>query len=472
VLWIFILLYVLAQALIAIFVARKIRNQDDYFLAGRRIGPFLATFSIFATWFGAETCISSASRVYESGLSGGRAEPMGYTLCLFIAGLFFAKALWKSNIVTLGDLFKKRYSPTVEKIAVLIMIPSSILWAGAQVRAFGQLVSSFSDISPTVAILLSGCFVILYTSIGGLLGDIITDTVQGFILMIGLFVLLYLAVDGVGGWESVFSRLSATDRLSLIGPNESFLERLDIWMVPILGSLVTQELVSRMLACKNANVARTSTFMAAGMYLLIGLIPVTLGLIGPQLLPSLPQNDQFLPELAATLLHPALLALFAGAILSAILSTVDSTLLTVSAFVTQNLLTNSDPTKSDSAKLRTARICVVASGIAAIGFAVSAEGIYELVYAASSFGTAGIFIIFTMGISGKHGGAFAAGLTAVAGVVLLPIYEYLLDFRAPFVMTILSCLGIYLFVAVLEKRFVLVSRSILIDSPVETLNYE
>ncbi|WP_255211217.1 hypothetical protein [Methylogaea oryzae] len=58
-----------------IVVTRRIRNESDYLLAGRSIGFGLGTFTVFATWFGAETCIGAAGAIYENGLSGGSADP-------------------------------------------------------------------------------------------------------------------------------------------------------------------------------------------------------------------------------------------------------------------------------------------------------------------------------------------------------------------------------------------------------------
>ena len=137
--------YVALQMLIGVLVSRSIRTEDDYLLAGRQLGPALATFSIFATWFGAETCVGSAGAVYETGLSATRADPFGYALVIVILAAVFAGPLWRAQITTLGDLFRRRYSPRVEQVAVVLMIPTSILWAGAQIRAFGQVLASASD---------------------------------------------------------------------------------------------------------------------------------------------------------------------------------------------------------------------------------------------------------------------------------------------------------------------------------------
>jgi Na+/proline symporter len=133
-----VLLYLAAQFAIGAGVARRVHSQSDYLLAGRSIGPFLATFSIFATWFGAETVIGSSAAIYGDGITLASAEPFGYGLCLILMGAFLAKPLWDRKLTTLADLFRMRFGTGVERLAAVLLIPSSALWAAAQVRAFGQ----------------------------------------------------------------------------------------------------------------------------------------------------------------------------------------------------------------------------------------------------------------------------------------------------------------------------------------------
>ncbi len=185
-----VLVYVLAQLLIGVLVSRRVTTQADYLLAGRSLGHTLTTFTLFATWFGAETCIGSAGAVYGEGLSGGSADPFGYATCLLLMGWVFAVPLWRRQLTTLADLFRTRYATGVERLAVLMMVPASVMWAAAQIRAFGQVLSVSSDLSVTMAVTIAAAAVIVYTVCGGLLADAITDLIQGIVLIIGLTVLL------------------------------------------------------------------------------------------------------------------------------------------------------------------------------------------------------------------------------------------------------------------------------------------
>src|SRR4026209_1637326 len=84
-----ILGYVLAQFAVGTWVSRRMVNEADYILAGRRLGVGLITFSVFATYFGAEAIVASGGAVYEKGLSGALVDPIGYASAIIIVCVFF-----------------------------------------------------------------------------------------------------------------------------------------------------------------------------------------------------------------------------------------------------------------------------------------------------------------------------------------------------------------------------------------------
>ncbi len=69
---------VLAQLALGLWVARRVRTEDDYLVAGRRLGPVLAIASMFATWFGAESCTGAAGQIYRDGVGAHTVEPFAY----------------------------------------------------------------------------------------------------------------------------------------------------------------------------------------------------------------------------------------------------------------------------------------------------------------------------------------------------------------------------------------------------------
>jgi Na+/proline symporter len=448
-----ILVYVLAQLGIGWWVARRIRTEDDYLVAGRNMGYGLAIFTIFATWFGAETCVSAAGAIYESGLSGGSADPFGYAVCLFLMGLVFAVPLWKRRLTTMGDLFRQRFSPAVERLAVLLMVPTSLFWAAAQIRAFGQVISSSSGLQVELTIIVAALVVVVYTVSGGFLADAMTDLVQGIALILGLGVLLVVVLLN-GGAEAV-TRVEPGRLQILGGGSVPWYEVAEAWAIPVLGSVVAAELVARVVATRTPTIARNSFFAGGAAYLAIGLIPVTLGLIGTQVLPGLDDPEQIVPRLAQIHLPGMLYVLFAGALVSAILSTVDSTLLTASSLVSHNILVPLRPGLSEAAKVRSARIGVAVFGVLACLMALSAEAVYTLVEQSSAFGSAGIVVTVTFGLFTRLGGPLSALAALLAGVLVWVVGNYVLGLSWAYLAAVGASITAYAAGALIERAHAL-----------------
>jgi Na+/proline symporter len=260
--------YVLLQLGIGYVVSRGVRSETDYLLAGRKLGPLLAFFSVFATWFGAESCIGSAGEAYSSGISAVRADPFGYAGCLFLMGLLLAAPLWRRGLTTLGDLFRSRFGPRAERLAVIVMVPSSVMWAGAQIRAFGQVLSASAGLDVTLMITIAAAIVITYTAVGGMMADAVTDLVQGSVLVLGLVLLLVMALSS--GDLSALSSVSA-EHLAFTTPEESFFDIAEGWAVPLLGSLVAVKPATGRSSGESATTARAVSFTLAHSAAAIGL---------------------------------------------------------------------------------------------------------------------------------------------------------------------------------------------------------
>ncbi len=431
-----LLAYVAAQLAIGFVTSRRVRTEEDYILAGRQLGPWLATFSIFATWFGAETCIGAAGAVYAGGLSEAHADPFGYTLCLLLMAVLFAAALWRRQLMTLGDLIRDRFGPTAESLAVLMMIPTSLLWAGAQIRAFGQVLVVNSGWQLGTAITFAAAVVVIYTVSGGLWADAATDLLQGVVLIVGLLVVFAAVIAQGGGVHALWGSVPA-ERWDPFGSGHGLRgQTLEAWLVPILGSVTAQELASRVMASRSARVARNATYVAAMVYLAIGMIPALLGLAGPTLIPGLTESETFLPQLAHAKLGPILAAVFSGALISAILSTVDSSLLAVGALGSHNLVLRAYPRASERQRVIAARVGVVLAGLGAYALAFSEEGVYGLVEQASAFGGAGIFVLMCFGLFSRFGGRWAGCTALIVSIVVQLWGTYVAVHPYPFTLSL------------------------------------
>ena len=164
------------------------------------------------------------------------------------------------------------------------------------------------------------------------------------------------------------------------------------------------------------------------------------------------RHRQILPLLGQRFLPGALYIIVAGALISAILSTVDTTLLVCSSLVSHNIIVAARPQMSERAKVRTARGGVVVFGLFAYVIALHAEGVYALVEEASSFGSSGIFTVVTLGVFTRWGGALAATASLLAGVTAWVAGAYVADVEFPYLISLLVAFAVYAAVALVTGR--------------------
>src|SRR5439155_11737889 len=176
-----------------------------------------------------------------------------YGFTLLFMGLVFAVPLWRRRLTTLADLFRSRYSPGVERLAVLMMAPTSVLWAAAQIRGFGQVLGASSQLSPAVGITIAAAVAVIYTGAGGMRADVLTDFIQGVMIIVGLVVMFFAVFPSISSLQTTWSAIPP-ERLRLFVPKEGLMKTLEAWAIPVFGSVVAQELASRILSCRSQQV--------------------------------------------------------------------------------------------------------------------------------------------------------------------------------------------------------------------------
>ena len=135
-----IVLYFIATLAIGFYASRKVKTTGDFINAGRSLHPAVNTAALFALWFGSETIFGASAQFAEHGLIAIIEDPLGGVLCLLLMGFFFSRRLYRLNIYTIGDLFRKHYGPKIEILSAILMVFSFVGYAAAQIVALGLLV--------------------------------------------------------------------------------------------------------------------------------------------------------------------------------------------------------------------------------------------------------------------------------------------------------------------------------------------
>ena len=345
----------------------------------------------------------------------------------------------------------ERYSAGVERLVVVVLLPGSVIWAAAQVRAFGQVMDENSGMGLKSAILLAAVLVAAYSVVGGLLADAVTDVIQGIAVLAGLIILGAIVAGHVGGVSAGLAQVEP-QRLRVFAAQESLVGALEKMAIPICGTIVAVELISRFLGARSAEVAMKGTVLGGGIYLIVGMVPVFLGLVGPGLLPNVPDSEQIVAKLAKVYLPGLLYIAFAGAIISAILSTVHSALHAPASQISHNIVVRLIPGITDRGKLWCVRLTVMVLSIVAYALSVTSERIHDLVETASAFGSAGVFVTALFALITRFGGPASAYTSVTAGMLVWAGGKYALNLTAPYLLGLLAALVGYVGVALHEAR--------------------
>ncbi|MCM2375213.1 sodium:solute symporter family protein [Aporhodopirellula aestuarii] len=407
-----LIVYCLGLYLIGWIARRRIHNVEDFVLAGRRLPTSLAAITIIATWFGAESLMTTADEVGNEGLRKAMLDPLGIAVCLLLAGLFIAGPMWRMGILTVSDFFRQRYGVAAEKIASLIIVPSYFGWVAAQFVALAQILEVFFGIPKDVGIFAVATIGTGYTLMGGMWTITWTDAIQMGLILIGLLVLgaailVHLGDGNMAAGMTTMQTDIAEHRWRIADP-ETFwrdtMVAISALAIGALGNLPMQDLMQRIFSAKTDKVAVKACLIAAGGYLLMGILPVGTGMAAHLLLPSESgELDGVVVLVAAKLLNPTLLLIFFLAIVSAVLSTIVSAVMAPAAVLAHNLVEpmivrkRSHP-MSQKGQLRLQRVAIGSVTALSAALAWSGQGAYELVQASYSMALVGLFIPFVFGI--------------------------------------------------------------------------
>jgi solute:Na+ symporter, SSS family len=405
----FVILYLVITVAIGLYAATRVRNTGDYAVAGRSLPIYIVIATVFATWFGSETVLGVPGTFLEEGLGGIIEDPFGASMCLVLFGMFFARKLYRMNLLTIGDYYRQRYGRTIEIVVSICIVISYLGWVAAQITALGLVFNVLSQGAITTAqgMMIGASIVMIYTLFGGMWAVALTDFVQMIIIILGLFYITWLVSGMAGGPEVVIAHAAANDKFNFAPAftTADILAFIAAWVTMMFGSIPQQDVFQRVMSARSANIGAAGSVIGGSIYFAFAFIPIYLAysafLIDPQMVAVMMEEDaqMILPTLVLGKVPVFAQVLFFGALISAIMSTASGTLLAPSITLTKNLIGEAIQ-MSDRQLLLTTRIVVGCFGIAVTAFALYMEGtsIYEMVSNAYKVTLVGAFIPLVMGL--------------------------------------------------------------------------
>ena len=425
----FIFGYLVVTILIGWFASRYVKTAKDFAIAGRRMPTYVVASGLFATWFGSETVMGASSEFVENGLLGVIEDPFGASLCLLLIGLFFARPLYRMNILTFSDYFSIRYDKKVEWVSAIFLIPSYFSWIAAQLVALAIILQAVAHIPFVWGIIICASVVLFYTYVGGMWSVAITDTVQTAIIVVGMLVLMLEVVGEIGGWQQMIAK--TPEGFFRFTPKEnnftSWITYFGAWITIGFGSIPQQDVFQRTLSAKSEKVAVNSAYWSAFMYLTVAAMPLIIALCGTLLYPDIKQGDaqMMIPFLVLKHSSIGMQIIFFGALLSAILSTCSGAILAPATVLGENLIKPLYGSKiSDEKLLKIMRYSTIGITVIAVGLSLYKSAIYELVSESSALSLVALFVPLVAGLYWKKATALGAILSMIFGTGIWVFFEF------------------------------------------------
>lgn len=416
--------YALVLLAISLYAARKVGSEADYIVAGRRLPLWLVSGTLVATWFDAATMFAASGAAREKGLLGVTLNPFAAAGALVLAGVFFARPMWKMEISTMADFYRVKYGPVAETVGACIQVPAYFSWVALQYTALANILELYFGLPQATGIVLVAAITLGYTLFGGLWSVTLTDVVQIVIGLLGLVVLTATALsdqrlgdgDPLRGLVAVYGKIATThpDHLRLVPTLTSpavVLGWLAAWATGLFGNIPAQDLQQRVFASQSSTTAMRACILAGLLYLAFAMLPVTLGMA------SLVTHPKGLLDpvgfLAGEYLSTGMLVVFVVSMTSIVISSATSALLAPATILGHNLFARV-PLVAGRPLLRE-RLSVVLVSLGSVGVAMWGKSLMELLDVSLSIQLAALFVPVVMGIYGRPRGQLPAVLSMLLG---------------------------------------------------------
>ncbi len=414
-------LYAGTLLVLGVWLSRRVKRAEDFFVAGRSLNPVLTGSTVLAANIGAGTTVGAAGIGYVQGFSAwwwvGTAG-IGAFFVAFWLGPRFWRLARDNGYLTVGDFLEARFGAGVRGTI------TGFLWLGtpallaAQIMALGFVLEAVAGIPRAVAYVGGGAIMITYFTAGGLAGAAWINAIQLVVLLLGFAVALPLALVSVGGFSGLFQGAQSIgpDYVSFWGPpgaNAIFFLAL---LLP--NFMISPGIIQKIYGARDERAVRMGVGISAAVLLIFALVPALLGMIAHVRFPGLAEQESALPTLLKNGLPVAVGALGLGAIFMAEISSADAILFMLSTSLSKDLYKRFlVPDASDADVLRVARWAAVGGGVLSIAIALISETIVQALAIFYSIVGVVLFVPMLAGLFHRRARASHAFAAVFAGLV-------------------------------------------------------
>lgn len=451
-----IIIYMISTIAIGLYFSRKSKTTGDFYLGGRKLGPFVTAMSAEASDMSAYLLMGLPGLAYISGCAEVFWTIIGLGVGTYLNWLIVAKRLRKytvvTNSITIPDFFSDRYKDkrTLKCVAALIIIIFFVPYTGSGFAACGKLFSSLFGANYHIAMIISAAVIIAYTTLGGFLAASTTDFIQSIIMTAALILVVIFGVWSVGGLDNVMHAVNkipgylslnhVAEGLGTAGVKASPFGIIAIVSTVAwgLGYFGMPHILLRFMAIEKVEKIKLSRRVASIWVFISMFIALFIGIMGYAMtangkIPFLSgdASETIIVEISKFMSQYGIIfALLAGVILAGILastmSTSDSQLLAASSSVSENLLEGVFNIRlSERKKMIIARCAVIFIAIIGVVIAWNPDSnVFKIVsFAWAGFGaTFGPVMLFALFWKRSNKWGALAGM--IAGAVMIFVWKF------------------------------------------------
>jgi SSS family solute:Na+ symporter len=348
---------------IALFLVKKPKSSEDYFLANRQLSwPFIGA-SLFAANISAEHFVGLAGAGFATGMAAGGFEWMA-VFCLAPLVFLFLPFYIRNKIYTVPEFLEKRFNSSVRlTFSAFMMVLSVLAKISISLWASSIVFSTMLGWNQTTVIWVVGLFTALYTMKGGLSVVVYTDALQTLVLLVAACILTGVGLHHVGGWTGLHAKLGP-EMFSMVKPatHPDYPWPGMFIGVFLLGSFywsMDQVLVQRVFAARTLNEGRLGAVFCGFLKVTTPFLLILPGLIAKALYPDIPKADDAYPTLLVGLMPTGLLGLTIAGIAAALMGHISATYNSVSTLFTRDFYLHWYPEASQERQIFVGRIAVL-----------------------------------------------------------------------------------------------------------------